>query len=131
MSRKDRAAKAPQETYVRRLGPPGPSISDQAQTGSAAAQAVVDEVELATNYVANVVDRMRTAVLYGVDVELAGPDDPEGTGLRNLTEADAGALIGVLRTLQTLLVTTATAVSKIVDKPPVGSTPSGEWPVSL
>lgn len=128
MSRKDRAGK---DTYVRRLGPPGPSISDQAQQGSKAAQAVVDEVELATNYVANVVDRMRTAVLYGVDVELEGPDDPEGTGLRNLTEEDAGALIGVLRTLQTLLVNADTAVSKIVGRPPVGSIPSGEWPVSL
>lgn len=115
----------------RRLGPPGPSISDQARGGSAAAQQVVEDVELLTDYVANVVDRMRTAVLYGVDVELEGPDDPDGTGLRNLTEEDAGALVGVLRTLQQLLANADGAVAVIVGKPPVSAIPREEWAVSL
>lgn len=118
-------------TAPRRLGPPGPSISDQAREGSLSAQTLEQDVELLTNYVANVVDRLRTAVLYGVDVEVEGPDDTEGTGLRNLTEDDAGALVGVLRTLQQLLANADSAVGVIVGKPPVASIPSSEWPVSL
>lgn len=130
MSRK-RAEQAQQDTYVRRLGPPGPSVSDQAHAGSKAAQAVLEEVEGLTDYVANVVDRMRTAVLYGVDVDLGGPEDTEETGLRNLTEADAGAIVGVMRTLQVTLANVDTAVARIVGKPTIGATPRDQWPVSL
>lgn len=119
------------ELKPRRLGPPGPSVHDQARAGSGAAQQLVEDVELLTDYVANVVDRMRTAVIYGVDVELAGPDDTEQTGLRNLTEEDAGALVGVLRTLQQLLANADTAVAVILGKPPVSAIPRDEWPVSL
>lgn len=131
MSARNRAQKAQADTYVRRLAPPGPSISDQALDGSGAAQAVVDEVEGLTDYVANVVDRMRTAVLYGVDVEPDGPEDPLGVGLRNLTEEDAAAIIGVMRTLQVTLANVDMAVSRIVGKPTIGSTPRTEWTVSL
>lgn len=113
----------------RRLGPPGPSISDQASNGSAAAITLRDDVELTTDYIANVVDRMRTAVIYGVDVE--GDDDTAETGLRNLTEEDAGALVGVLRTLQQLLTNTDDAVAVIVGKPPLRTIPRAEWQVSL
>lgn len=114
-----------------RLAPAGPSITEQAQAGSKAAQAVVDEVELGVNYMANVVERMRTVVLHGVEVELDGPDDPEGTGLRNLTEEDAGAIIGVLRTLNVTLANVDMAVARIIGQRAIGATPSGEWPVHL
>lgn len=114
-----------------RLGPPGPSISDQAGAGSGAAKQLLDDVTLWGDYVANVVHRMQLAVLYGVDVELAGPDDTEATGCRNLTQEDAGAIVGALRTLQQLVAGVDDAVAVILGKPKLAEVPQGEWPVSL
>lgn len=106
-----------------RLGPPGPSIADQASAGSGAAKQMLDDVTLWGDYVASVVYRMQLAVLYGVDVE-------EG-GLRNLVGEDAGALVGALRTLQQLVAGVDDAVAVILGKPKLAEVPQGEWPVSL
>lgn len=102
-----------------------PSVQDQADAGSGAAQAVVDELERAADYVASVAQRMRDAVLHGV------PDDSSETGMRNLADDQAGALIGVLRTLQTLLANTDVAVAKIVGEPPLAKLDHADWPVHL
>lgn len=100
-----------------------PSVYDQAQDGSGAAKALLEEVETAADYTVNVVERMVRAVLYGVD------DASSDTGLRNLPEDQAGAIVGALRTLTTLLVNVDTAVAKITDQPTVGSMPREQWPV--
>lgn len=131
MSRKPTAKTEP-APHVRRLGPPGPSLYDQAMVqGARAAQDVDAEVERLADYVANVVARMAGAVRYGVDVELGGPDDTEGTGLRNLTEEDAGAIVGVLRTMQVMLANVDVAVARIVGEQPLAAQPRESWPVSL
>lgn len=114
-----------------RLGPPGPSISDQAARGSGAALQLMDDVTLWGDYVASVVYRMQLAVLYGVDVAVGGPDDTQETGCRNLTEDDAGALVGALRTLQQLVAGVDDAVAVVLGQPKLAEVPRGEWPVSL
>lgn len=114
-----------------RLGPPGPCISDQAGAGSGAAKQLLDDVTLWGDYVANVVHRMQVAVLYGVEVEIDGADDTEGTGMRNLTEGDAGALVGALRTLQQLVAGVDDAVAVVLGQPKVSAIPAEDWPVHL
>lgn len=114
-----------------RLGPPGPSITDQAATGSGAATQLVQDVTLWGDHIANVVHRMQLAVLYGVDVEIGGPEDTEETGTRNLTEEDAGALVGALRTLQQLVAGLDEAAAVILGQPELAKMPHSEWPVSL
>lgn len=101
------------------------SVYDQADAGSGAALAVVEELERAADYVASTALRMRDAVLHGV------PDDSSETGLRNLDEEQAGALIGVLRTMQTLLANTDVAVAKIVGEQPLAAMDHADWPVHL
>lgn len=129
-ARKDRARQAQAETYQRRVGPPGPSLVDQQEAGSRAAEDTVAEVERLTDYAANVVSRMRCAVLYGVEPLV--PDDPDApNGVRNLTEEDAGAIIGVLRTLQVTLANVDVAVARIVGEQPLAAQPRESWPVSL
>lgn len=100
------------------------SVADQARAGSGAAQAVQAECDLVVDYAANVLDRMRTAVVYGVD------DATSPTGLRNLPEDKAGALLGVLRTMQSLLVPVDDQVAAIVGKPPVHTTRPDDWEVT-
>lgn len=130
MSARKRAQQAQAETYQRRVGPPGPSLWDQQEAGSRAAEDVAAEVERLADYAANVVARMRNAVLYGVEPLV--PDDPDApNGLRNLTEEDAGAIIGVLRTLQVTLANVDMAVGRIVGEPPLAASPRETWPVSL